>query len=400
MDPALHDALTPADVAAANDLTRRWFAARTEVPAAASGPGVWPLLAMLAAGAVEDTLEELLAAAGLDADRAAAVPGLLLEGARNSRAIRLALGVWAGAGAALDPDWTAALPVGTVGSLTGDPAADEAALDAWAREHTDGLIDRMPLDLDEQIRLVLASALSVRTAWTVPFQDAYASFTTGPWARPGPCEILTVTYHEDVLRIGANASVLTVRGEDDIDVLLAIGLDDIAPGAVMARLFAAAKNPAWGRSPAELEPGRRGPGVRIVESFEEQPQSAPEVTARTVAFTVAADLDLLEDAEALGLELAADGDLAQFDRLAAQRLFVSQARQSCTAVFSATGFEAAAVTAVGMAYMGGLPPEPPRPHRHVKAVVTFDRPFGYLVRHRPTGLFLLAGWVAEPQQAR
>ncbi|GGV14111.1 hypothetical protein GCM10010182_38300 [Actinomadura cremea] len=28
--------------------------------------------------------------------------------------------------------------------------------------------------------------------------------------------------------------------------------------------------------------------------------------------------------------------------------------------------------------------------------VTFDRPFGFLARHRPTGLVLLAGWVADP----
>ncbi|MFC7244247.1 hypothetical protein ACFQO7_17370 [Catellatospora aurea] len=28
--------------------------------------------------------------------------------------------------------------------------------------------------------------------------------------------------------------------------------------------------------------------------------------------------------------------------------------------------------------------------------VEFDRPFGFVVRHRPSGLVLLAGWVTEP----
>jgi hypothetical protein len=28
--------------------------------------------------------------------------------------------------------------------------------------------------------------------------------------------------------------------------------------------------------------------------------------------------------------------------------------------------------------------------------VTFDRPFGFLAVHRPTGLVVVAGWVAAP----
>lgn len=33
-------------------------------------------------------------------------------------------------------------------------------------------------------------------------------------------------------------------------------------------------------------------------------------------------------------------------------------------------------------------------------VATFDRPFGFVAMHRPTGLVLLAGWVAEPELVR
>ncbi|MEU5875694.1 serpin family protein [Glycomyces sp. NPDC047369] len=396
MTTALHEALTPADVAAANALARRWFASRDEIPAAASGLGVWPLLAVLAAGAVEDTEAELLAALGLDADRARTLPASLLDGIRATAAVRLAVGAWAGPGLALDPDWVAGLPDGAVGSLTGDLAADKAALDAWAARGTQGLIDRMPLDLDDTVRLVIASALSVRTDWRTPFRDAFRRFASGPWAGLD-CRVLEAQLHGNILRLGAMASVLTVEGEDDIDVLLALGHEDLSPHDVMARLTAAASDPGWGRSPADLEPGRRAVGVAIEEWWAETPQTAPETFVETVAFAVTEDLDLLSSAAALGLELASDSDLAQFDRLAAQALFVSQAKQTCTAEFSETGFKAAAVTAFGMAYMGGLPADPPRPHRHVRARIVFDRPFAYLVRHRPTGLFLLGGWVAEPQ---
>ncbi|WP_158299703.1 serpin family protein [Glycomyces paridis] len=391
----LEHALTPADVAAANALTKRWLLANDELPSAASGLGVWALLAILATGALEETEEELLAAVGLDAECTAALPGALAEGVASAPAISLAVAAWAGARVTLDPEWTTGLPADAVGSLTGDTAADKAALDAWASRNTRGLIETMPVDLDEATALVLASALSVRTRWRTPFEND-GSLREGPWARDPRVKTLTAEYHEDVLRVGANASVLTVRGEDDVDVLLAVGYDDVTPGQVMARLLAAANNPDWGRSAIALDAGKSGPGVRIAESYEEHPQVAPEIEVHTVGFDVTADLDLLADAEALGLELASDSDLAQFARLATQPLHVAQAKQTCTATFDATGFEAAAVTAFGMSYMGGLPTEPDRPHRHVRARVTFDRPFAYLARHRPTGLVLVAGWVAEP----
>ncbi|WP_051704144.1 serpin family protein [Glycomyces sp. NRRL B-16210] len=388
--------LTAADVAAANDLTRRWFAARPEVPAAGSGLGIWPLLAVLATGAVADTRDELLAAAGLDAERAAAVPALLLETARTAPALRIALGVWAGSRVTLDPDWTAGLPGSVIGSLTGDLVADKAALDAWASDNTDGLIDKMPIELKDEILLVLASALLVRTTWTTPFDELRSPFPAGPWSNLDH-RVLTATYSQDVLRVGEDASVLTVRGDRDIDVLLALGRDDLEPREVFSRLLDAATDPAWGRSSTELAVGERAVGVEVTEYLHAYPQTAPEVAAQTVPFTVDADLDLIKDAAALGLVLASDGDRARFDRLAAQPLVVSQARQSCTAVFSATGFEAAAVTAFGMAMAGALPPQDR--HRHVRATVTFDRPFAYLARHRPTGLVLAGGWVTEPDRA-
>lgn len=254
-EKTLQDALIAAEIAAANELTRRWFATRAEVPAVASGLGIWPLLAALATGSVDATREELLAAAGLDADQAAKVPGALLDAARSAPALRLALAVWAGSRVTLDPEWTDGLPVGAVGSLTGDAAADKAVLDAWASEHTGGLIERMPLDFSQPIDLVLASALSVRTTWVTPFHDTNRVFREGPWAGIGRCRTLGATFTDDLLRVADDASVLTVPGDGDIDVLLGIGRDDSAPQAVMGALIDAATDPAWGRSATAMAVG-------------------------------------------------------------------------------------------------------------------------------------------------
>ncbi|MEU6248434.1 serpin family protein [Glycomyces sp. NPDC047010] len=398
MTTALHDALSPADVAAANVLTRRWFASRSQIPAAASGLGVWPLLAMLATGAIGKTHKELLGAVGLDASRAAALPRRLLDGARGADGLNLALGVWAGPEVVLDPDWTASLPVAAIGSLTGDTAADKAALDAWAAENTDGLIDAMPVDLDapDPIELLLASALLVRTRWVTPFEETTWPLPTGPWSSLERPRVLRATYNEDVLRTAEQATVLTVRGHGDIDVLLGLGREDLPPHRTAGALFDAV-DPAWGRSATALAVGEQAIGVHVSEYLGVFPQTGPEIGATTVAFDVTEDLDLARDAEALGLTLAANPRRAQFERLAARRLFVSQARQTCTARFGATGFEAAAVTAMGMAQYGSAPPV--AEHRHVRADVVFDRPFAYLAVHRPTGLVLVAGWVKTPAPA-
>jgi serine protease inhibitor len=388
----LQDALTAEQITAANELTRRWLTGRDEVPAVASGLGIWPLLAVLATGAVEATLDELLEAAGLDLDQAADLPASLLEAVRSAPALNLALAAWAGSRVTLDPDWIAGLPVDAIGSLTGNPAIDKPALDDWADRNTGGLIKKMPIDLDDDIELLLASALSVRTKWRVPFTEWSGPFGSGPWKDRG--KVLSATYQEEVLRVNEDVAVLTVQGHDDIDVLLALGRKEMPPQEVISTLIDAIADPAWGLPASELNTDAPSIGVSFNKYLAPHPQTTPETDAIVPAFALESDLNLLEDAAVLGLELASDDEFAQFDRLAAQRLYVSQAKQTCTAVFSATGFEAAAITAFGMDWMGSAPPA--LTHRHRRAVLKIDRPFAYLARHRPSGLILIGGWVDEP----
>jgi serine protease inhibitor len=401
----LQDSLHPGEILDANSLTDSWLITRETVPAAASGLGIWALLAVLASGADGDTREDLLDATGLEIEQTSLVPTALLHAMRSTPALDLAYAVWAGARVTLDPAWVAGQPSQVIGSLTGDAAADQAALDAWAAANTAGLIGRMPIDLTRPVDLVLASAFALRTKWITPFTERHAPFATGPWTDPNRHRVLEADYREDVLRVSDDATVLTVRGDDDIDVLLGLGREDLSPQEVMESLIAAAETTAWdrldpaadlttwGRSATELAPGEQAVGVRIVEYRTDTPQTTPEVRAYAPEFRVAAELDLRDDADALGLTRAMKG--GNLSRLAAEPLIVNQARQSCTAAFSATGFEAAAVTAFGLEWMGFEEPAP-QTHRHRCAQVTFDRPFAYLAVHRPTGLILVAGWIDDP----
>ena len=88
-----------------------------------------------------------------------------------------------------------------------------------------------------------------------------------------------------------------------------------------------------------------------------------------------------------------DVSRGHFPAMSSHPLAVSAAKQNAIAHFTAEGFEAAAVTALGGA--GGA-----APRRKVKQVrVEFDRPFGFFATHRISGLTLAAGWVAEPEPA-
>lgn len=72
---------------------------------------------------------------------------------------------------------------------------------------------------------------------------------------------------------------------------------------------------------------------------------------------------------------------------------VSEGAQDVVARFFAEGFEAAAVTAFGIAMTGA----PLDEDRQVTLVsVTVDRPFGFLAVHRPDRLAVVAGWVDSP----
>ncbi|MGZ0148139.1 serpin family protein [Kribbella sp. WER1] len=104
-------------------------------------------------------------------------------------------------------------------------------------------------------------------------------------------------------------------------------------------------------------------------------------------FEIDADHDLLQHREVFGLTAAADPRRGHFPGLSPQPLAIDQARQVVMARFSATGFEAAAVTAMAVA-AGAAPTVTAR-----ALSVNLDRPFGFVAVHRPTGVPVVAGWV-------
>ncbi|MFD8597236.1 serpin family protein [Kitasatospora sp. NPDC059646] len=358
--------------------------------------GVWPLLAMLAAGAGGPVRVELERALGMPTGEAPGVARELLARLRGTPGCAAALGLWTADRLVVEPGWAEQVDASLRGRLTGDPAVDRAALDRWAREQTGGLLERMPVDA-AGAELVLASAVTVRTRWAVPFRPGRFAVAEGPWMgrefvkleRSGP------ELFERIAVAETSAGPVTevrMAGDGEVDVHLVLGGPGAAPGAVVAAGFelvsgASRRMPVAGRADGEV-----WPGLELASVDASSPGDVGVLA--TAGFLVRAENDLLAAAELFGLRTAAlDGD--RFPGISrSMPLKVAQAKQVAMAEFSAEGFEAGAVTTVAMVRAAALVAS--RRFRVRRAVARFDRPFAFLAVHRASGLVLVAGWVAEP----
>ncbi|MQY29046.1 serpin family protein [Nocardia aurantia] len=369
-------------VSAANDLTARWCAATGSGDFVLSGCGVWPLLGLLASAADEPARAELAAATGLPAADARAGALRLLESLSAAESVAGALGLWVRRDVELRPEWAGALPAGTIEPLTG-----QSALDDWAARHTAGLIPRFPLTLTPETAMLLATAVVARTAWSDPFHDDVLEPVSGPWrGHRGPGLARYSKQLGDAALLGGSDPVtrVVVRGNGDLDVHLLLG--DGPPGEVLGAGFGALDGTVGIR--ADLPVGTHGPGLTV----EATRAMSDTLRIQLPPFEIRSSHDLLADPGLFGLHTATDHTRGHFPAVSATPLAVDSATQSALARFTREGFEAAAVTAVAFAVAAALFP----PRRTVEIAVAFDRPFGFLAVHRPTGLVVVAGWVEQP----
>ncbi|MFF3564682.1 serpin family protein [Streptomyces sp. NPDC002574] len=370
-------------VRAVNALTAGWAgqALQRGRETVFSAAGVWPLLALLAAGSGGAARDDLERATGIGAGEAAEAAGRLLARMDRLPGVAGAVGLWSKATLPLEPDWVGMLPPASHGVLSGDVAADRAAMDAWADKRTGGLVPELPIPFDDKTELVLAGALTVRTDWLAPFTEhgGVLHRTTSLLDRAGvvraPCGRVTV---------------LKVLGTGGIDVHLLRGEAGVGGGEVLAAGIGALRH-AYPAVPGDLLPyGEPGPGATV--SRVPSSDRKPYLTVTAVPFEVTAHHDLLDHAGLFGLASATDSSRGHFPGISRAPLAIGAAGQTVTASFSALGYRSAAVTALSaMAGSGRIPPG-----RAKRVSVEFDGPIGFLTVHRTSRLVLNAGWVCTP----
>ncbi|GAA2202395.1 hypothetical protein GCM10009787_61210 [Streptomyces bangladeshensis] len=388
--------VTEETVRRVNGLTARWAHALPGEGTVFSAPGVWPLLAFLADGAAGPARAELAGALGVPAERAAGAARELLAHLASVSGLDAALGLWTYHALALREEWRAGLPAGTHGVFGDDLVTAQERLDAWAAERTGGLVERMPVTLTRDARMVLAGALALRTQWRQPFTERPLRPDGGPWQGRTLRGLHRRSVRPDRVGVAGTpdgfVTALTVPGDNGVDVHLVLGEERMTPGQVLAAGVGVVERGLPLTAGGALQHGHVGPGLHV----EQQPATAPEprtLDVTTVAYEVRADHDLLAAAGLFGLTAATDTDAGHFPGVSPYPLAVGEARQSAVAQFGALGFRAAAVTAVMPVAAGAMPQ-----YRYETTVVrvAFDRPFAFLAVDRDSRLVLAAGWVTEP----
>lgn len=311
--------------------------------------GLWLLLARfapLATGAHRARLSEVL---GAPCEDAAALAAGLLDAPHPT--VVAALGAWSRAAVA------ATLPVAF------DELPDQAGLDRWASEHTRGLIERIPLQIDPLTELVLATALVLQPRWTAEL----GTDENGLLVLDDGLQTIVDTSAAGLVAVAKPFS------EDGVDVVSVIAAPAVSPtdvwravDEVVAKLNAGA---LWhGQSPGGNPADGHAWTVReTTETFIEW--DAPDD-----------DDDYLWRSHLPRWEAAVDSTLTAAPGVAELAASLREAApelngpvecvQAATAAYDENGFEAAAVTAVAMAM--GAPQFVKRTIHRVE--VTFDRP--------------------------
>jgi hypothetical protein len=370
----------------------------------ASPLGAWLLLALAApasAGADSEALTDVL---GCDVPAAAAAAAELL--ADPHPLVAGAAAVWTAAGFAGTAGfrrWLAKLPATvSTGELPGQPA-----LDAWARDHTFGLIDTFPLDAARAV-LVLATALATKVSWETPFGLAPASTlgSASPWADKLDRVLHTPTGpgargHVQFIAATQDAGDVIVHGATAAGglIVVSVGAQPAVPaGSVLATAHDIAHRLAVGAPVARRDLTDLPVGDGPLWQLQELMAPADTCTAVLPAWSASSRLDLTDPT--LGFAAAARGlvpDAEDFD-----------AQQAAMARYTRIGFEAAAVTALAVRSAARIPA------RHRVAELRFGHPYAVVAvatdpaaGSQPTrpavspwhGVPVFSAWVSEPDDA-
>ncbi|MGN6793960.1 MAG: hypothetical protein ACTHJW_16355 [Streptosporangiaceae bacterium] len=371
----------------------------------ASPLGAWLLLALCGPATQGEERRALENVLGCGVEEAASVAGELLE--HPHPLVGAAAAVWNREGTG-DQRWLAGLP----GGIERGPIPSQDDADAWAREHTFGLIERFPITITDEVYLLLATALATKVSWDRPFELAPAGVlgAASPWSTQVEQVLVSPLVPPQHLRHRAflastteagQVGVHVGRAQDGLIVASVIGEADVPPADVLTAghriaIDVALNRPVAMRSLFDVPLGD-GPFWSVRE---EMSPDGPGESCRAVlpAWEARSDHDLAD--QRLGFATAAPA-LGPNDPW--------KAKQAAMARYTRLGFEAAAVTAIailtsmrtpGTRRIGEVRFGHPYAVIAVAAVdPDADPSSGGVWPERWNGLPVFSAWVAQPSEA-
>lgn len=334
-------------------------------------------LSMTADGATGETQAELLRALHLEAPAGEALQGLLhdlLAPHEGAPTIRLANSYWYQPQLAVRDEYVEQLRTRyAADAFPADFAAgpDDArvAINAWVAYRTENLIPELfprPA-ITTDTRLVLVNAVHFDGLWKTPFET---HDTTDEVFTTESGETVTVPF------LTAERSERVLLGDDVAAVALPYRGDAFELWLLL---------PPEDQTTAELEQRLSGEQLRAWESALE----SRRVDLRLPKFEVRRPVDLVGVLSDLGVVRVFDRQQAELGGISDEELFVQAVRHECHLRVDELGTEAAAATGVAVGTLSMPAEQVP--------VLSFDRPFVFLLRHRPTGAVLFAGRVTDPR---
>ncbi|MEV0714641.1 hypothetical protein [Asanoa sp. NPDC050611] len=379
----------------------------------ASPLGAWLLAALCAPAASGAAAADLETALGVDLSSATEIAKALLDDPHPAVLSAAALWLRAQPGPAV-ADWIDALPT----SVETGPLPSQPEADAWADEHTLGLIRKFPLTIEPETLLVLATALATKVSWVQPFNLAPAARlgAASPWSGAVD-QVLEMPEH------GHDAFIARVPAIGDVAVHTAYATEGLRVTSVIAPPSAPASEVMTAAYDLAVASATRGPidrrslfdlpvGEGPLWTISEEPAQTTAPGGREEihhavlpAWSVETKHDL--DRPELGIPAAAAAAKQALDAPLARY----EAAQVAMARYSRVGFEAAAVSAMMVATGFVMPQDGVRRTAelrfgHPYAVVALaDRPWrdGWQPDTAEGSAWLalpvFSAWIATPDQA-
>ncbi|MFD3514041.1 serpin family protein [Streptomyces sp. NPDC058657] len=376
----------------------RRFAARWSAHADARGAeaggdfvrspaGLWLALGVVAAGARGETAEEIRQLLGVAEGDAARAVGAVSRALAGTDALGLATCVWSRV--PVYREFQETLPDVAVGRL------DPAAVDAWVREATDGMIERLPVRIGDDTLLAVVNALALKARWEDPFprrRTADRDFTDAAGTRHRVPTMHKGVPLADIWTVGATrvAELRCRSGHNGPTGHNGLTGHDGPPGSDGPAAPGRGGGPARvrfllgpeGAGPADVLPaGWAPPGERTPPAADRAEIALPRLSLRTT-------VEVTGELPGWGIRRATTG-LADFSGLSPEPLALSRVVQEAVLEIAEEGVEAAAVSVVPMA-PGAAPPPPRRTE-----TLRFARPFGIVVLDEAGEVPLFIAWQEE-----